>query len=259
MFLECQHLLHLFGLPFLISPMEAEAQCAWLNSLGLVDGVVTDDTDVFLFGAKLVFRHIFQENKFAEKYDMRDVERELGLGREGLVDLALLLGSDYTEGCNGIGIVNALEVVSAWKGVEGLERFREWVEGDCVMDVAAEVAAAAAAAGRRKIGAKAKTTTKNDQHQERGKGSRGKRQHTGIGRGQVKGRGRRSGEEKKRRRAKRRKRKSWARRKRTIKVVREMKERKGKQAIKIKIKTQTKRKAKAKTEKVMMMAEKQRR
>jgi hypothetical protein len=32
---------------------------------------------------------------------MSDVERELGLGREALVTLALLLGSDYTEGCQG--------------------------------------------------------------------------------------------------------------------------------------------------------------
>jgi hypothetical protein len=32
---------------------------------------------------------------------MQDVERELGLDREALVRLALLLGSDYTEGCQG--------------------------------------------------------------------------------------------------------------------------------------------------------------
>ena len=56
MFGECQELLQMFGLPYIIAPMEAEAQCAWLNGAGLVDGVVTDDNDVFLFGARNVYR-----------------------------------------------------------------------------------------------------------------------------------------------------------------------------------------------------------
>jgi hypothetical protein len=50
---------------------------------------------------------------------MSDVERELGLDRDLLVRLALLLGSDYTEGCQGVGIVNAVEVRGAGAGAWG--------------------------------------------------------------------------------------------------------------------------------------------
>jgi len=57
MYGECQELLQMFGLPYIIAPMEAEAQCAWLDQHGLVDGVVTDDNDVFLFGGQHIYRY----------------------------------------------------------------------------------------------------------------------------------------------------------------------------------------------------------
>ena len=126
---ECRHLLSLFGCPYIISPAEAEAQCATLEMLGLVDGVVTEDSDVFLFGARNVYRNMFEQKKYAERYRVEEVDAVLGLDREDLISLALLLGSDYTEGVHGVGIVNAMEIVNAFpgQGNAGLREFREWV------------------------------------------------------------------------------------------------------------------------------------
>nr|BAK08020.1 predicted protein [Hordeum vulgare subsp. vulgare] len=128
MFAECQELLQMFGLPYIIAPMEAEAQCAYMEINNLVDGVVTDDSDVFLFGARNVYKNIFDDRKYVETYLMKDIESELGLTREQLIRMAMLLGSDYTEGISGIGIVNAIEVVHAFPEEDGLQQFREWIE-----------------------------------------------------------------------------------------------------------------------------------
>ncbi|KAE8689315.1 DNA repair protein UVH3-like isoform X2 [Hibiscus syriacus] len=128
MFAECQELLQMFGLPYIIAPTEAEAQCAYMELTNLVDGVVTDDSDVFLFGARSVYKNIFDDRKYVETYFMQDIEKELGLTREKLMRMALLLGSDYTEGVSGIGIVNAIEVVNAFPEEDGLGKFREWIE-----------------------------------------------------------------------------------------------------------------------------------
>ena len=52
--------------------MEAEAQCAALETMGLVNGVVTDDSDVFLFGAQAVYKNIFEDKKYATRTSIRE-------------------------------------------------------------------------------------------------------------------------------------------------------------------------------------------
>ena len=130
MYRQVQELLTLFGIPYIIAPQEAEAQCAYLNEHNLVDAVITDDSDVFLFGAKYVYRNFFAEAKYCEVYSADRIKQELGLDRDRFIQLALLLGSDYTEGIHGVGIVNAIEIVSAFQGTvfEASEAFKKWVD-----------------------------------------------------------------------------------------------------------------------------------
>jgi len=121
-------LLQLFGIPYILSPMEAEAQCAKLEQLGLVDGIVSDDSDTWLFGASTVYKNIFDEKKYVEVYLASDIEKDIGLDREDMICMALLLGSDYTPGISGIGIVNAAEIVATFPGFQGLCEFRDWLQ-----------------------------------------------------------------------------------------------------------------------------------
>src|SRR5690606_19751813 len=84
---ECKALLEHFGLPYITAPQEAEAQCATLLADGLVDGIITDDSDIFLFGGDRVYKNFFNPSKQVEVYLFRDLESELALSRERLIDL----------------------------------------------------------------------------------------------------------------------------------------------------------------------------
>lgn len=129
--MECQELLRMFGLPFVVSPGEAEAQCAWLEEQGLTQGTVTDDSDAWLFGARTVYRHLFASDRRPSVYRLQDLATQLGLNRQKLVAFALLCGSDYTAGVSGVGPITAMEVLSEFSGEDALqllENFRTWLE-----------------------------------------------------------------------------------------------------------------------------------
>lgn len=122
---DVQELLSRFGIPFVTAPMEAEAQCAELLQLKLVDGVITDDSDVFLFGGTKIYKNLFQDKKYVEFYDYDAIEQKLGLSRENMIELALLLGSDYTTGIKSMGPVSSMEVLAEFKN---LNNFKKWYE-----------------------------------------------------------------------------------------------------------------------------------
>ncbi|PKK32913.1 excision repair cross-complementation group 5 [Columba livia] len=128
MFLESQELLRLFGIPYIEAPMEAEAQCAVLDLTDQTSGTITDDSDVWLFGARHVYKNFFSQNKYVEYYQYVDFQNQLGLDRSKLINLAYLLGSDYTEGIPNVGFVTAMEILNEFpgRGLEPLLKFAEW-------------------------------------------------------------------------------------------------------------------------------------
>jgi DNA excision repair protein ERCC-5 len=91
-----------------------------------VDGIITDDSDVFLFGGSRVFKNMFNQSKTVECFLLSDLTRELGLDRDTLVRLAYLLGSDYVDGVPGVGPVVAMELLKEFPGTDGLHKFKDW-------------------------------------------------------------------------------------------------------------------------------------
>lgn len=98
MSLECKQLLRMFGIPYIVAPKEAEAQCAYLDAANFTDGTITDDSDIWLFGGKTVYKHFFNQQKNVMEFRAETVERSYNVERNKLIQLAMLVGSDYTTG-----------------------------------------------------------------------------------------------------------------------------------------------------------------
>ncbi|XP_020775938.2 flap endonuclease GEN homolog 1 [Boleophthalmus pectinirostris] len=128
---ECAEMLDYMGVPWVTAAGEAEAMCAYLDSQGLVDGCITNDGDVFLYGARTVYRNFNMNTKDPQVdcYQTSHVQRDLHLSRENLVGLAIFLGCDYIpKGIQGVGKEQALRLIYKLEGQTILQKFSKWKE-----------------------------------------------------------------------------------------------------------------------------------
>ncbi|XP_065220983.1 flap endonuclease GEN [Planococcus citri] len=126
---QCEDLLKSIGVSCYYSEGEAEALCALLNKENIVDAVISQDSDCFLYGAKTVYRNftIGSCGGSVEVYTLSSIEKKLSLGRNKLIALSLLCGCDYNDsGILGIGKESALKYLSMCTDSEVLTRLSSW-------------------------------------------------------------------------------------------------------------------------------------
>lgn len=54
------------NVPFMVAPYEADAQLAYLSRCGFIDAVLTEDSDLLVFGAKCVLLKVDFKNMTAD-------------------------------------------------------------------------------------------------------------------------------------------------------------------------------------------------
>ncbi|XP_076807426.1 flap endonuclease GEN homolog 1-like isoform X1 [Clavelina lepadiformis] len=129
---KCCEVLEHLGIPCLKADGEAEATCAVLNLNRNVDACITNDSDVFLYGARKVYKNITfnKQEATVDCYEMKNIWTKLKLNRDSFIAMALLTGCDYTvdgkHGVPGIGKVKALKLLNLWQGKNALQALRDW-------------------------------------------------------------------------------------------------------------------------------------
>ncbi|HLE46436.1 MAG TPA: flap endonuclease-1 [Thermoplasmata archaeon] len=120
---EAKTLLGFLGIPCVQAPSEGEAQAAALAADGRAWAVGSKDYDSLLFGAPRLVRFLtisgteyLPSQGRARRLTPEIIELEpwlrgLGLSREQMIDVAILVGTDFNEGVRGIGPKKAVKLV----------------------------------------------------------------------------------------------------------------------------------------------------
>lgn len=125
-------LIDLFKFPRHDAPGEAEAECARLQQVGVVDAVMSNDVDALMFGSTLTVMNFSKESSSgttaATHVDCYRTEgvlgmaNNVGLSRAGMILFAMLSGGDYLpSGVTKCGSKLAGEIAKAGFGEDLLE------------------------------------------------------------------------------------------------------------------------------------------
>ena len=114
-------LLELLDVPMVEAPAEGEAQAAHMAEAGDVDYVGTEDYDALLFGAPLTLRQLTSSGD-PELMDLEATLESLSLTRTQLVEVAILIGTDFNPGLSGYGPKTALKAIREHGTLEAVLR-----------------------------------------------------------------------------------------------------------------------------------------
>lgn len=133
-----KELLGYMGIPVLQAPSEGEAACAVLCKDGSVDFASSQDYDSLLFGAPRLLRNISISGRKKlprqevwvevkpELLELQKVLKEIGINREQLITIGLLIGTDYNDGVKGVGPKTALKLVKDNKTLDKVMENVKW-------------------------------------------------------------------------------------------------------------------------------------
>ena len=129
-----KELISYLGLPVVNAPSDGEAQAAYMCSKGAVWASASQDFDSLLFGTPMLVRNmtITGRRKVPGKDQYKDVRTEiidskefldsLDITREQLVDMCILIGTDFNPGIPGIGPKKGLKLIKDHGDIEGVMR-----------------------------------------------------------------------------------------------------------------------------------------
>lgn len=120
-FQTAKELFSILSIPCLTAPWEAEKMCAKLCTDGLVDAVLSEDTDVIAYGAPVFLTKIDTNQDTVIAINNKKVREALGLSYPQLLDLCIMCGTDYNPNIFRVGAHTAYKKLLKFKNIEGVE------------------------------------------------------------------------------------------------------------------------------------------
>lgn len=123
----CRGLLRYLGIPYITSENEADDMCGYLYKNKLIDGCLSEDTDMLAHGVGLILRNLNTYSNTVTEYKLNDICTNLGLSQSEFTDTCILMGTDYYK-IYGLGPKGAFKLINKYKTIEHPDLLKELEE-----------------------------------------------------------------------------------------------------------------------------------
>ena len=121
-FILARKLFDILNVPYYSAPLEAECACADLCKRGLVDAVLTEDTDVLAYGSPIFLSKIDTSNDTCVQIVYSEVLEALNITSSQFLDLCIMFGCDYNKNINKVGIETSYKYILTYKTIDEIEK-----------------------------------------------------------------------------------------------------------------------------------------
>lgn len=119
---KTQELFDILQVPYYIAPLEAECMCADLCKRELVDGVLSEDTDVLAYGSPVLMTKIDTRNDTCKIIRVKNVLEQLNLTQSQFLDFCIMCGCDYNKNIPKVGCKKSFDLITKYKSIDEIER-----------------------------------------------------------------------------------------------------------------------------------------
>jgi flap endonuclease-1 len=118
---QVKELINYFNYTIIDAKEEADSQLAYLSKKKIIDGIITDDLDILLFGGNLLLKNFtIDKKKNIQEINLTKLLKQSKLSHSQLIDIGILLGCDYCEDVKGVGPISSYKLIKEHKNMDNL-------------------------------------------------------------------------------------------------------------------------------------------
>jgi len=127
---QSKELLDALGIPYVQAPSEGESQASYMVKKGDAYAVGSQDFDCLLVGSPILVRNLTSSSRrklpgkkayvkvYPTQIRLDQNLKALGISHKQLVDMAILIGTDFNDGVKGIGSKRSLDLIKKTGNIE---------------------------------------------------------------------------------------------------------------------------------------------